>query len=1180
LFCEKYNAKLVAFVPIHFQTMYIGLLVILYKEERDFSEDELDFIELIRFQSANALYKTKLYQAVITTAKKERLLRSVISSIGSKLKVDEVLAILTQEISKIFGVGRVSVIQFPDLNDFTKWQIKYEYRVKKEYKSIENIKFFSEIGKFWGEKIIDRREPYYIENIQKSDIPELVKKTYNQMGLKTIIGIPVIKENNKWGGLFLSEYEDYRKWNAEDINLLMSVAEQIYVVITRAEFFATVQENAQREALLRKIIEAMRSTLDISEFKKIATREIGKALNADRCVLYQVDPKTDKFQVVDKNSEYRNSSKFESHVGIDLEEKEFYEFKRLFQIEKKELIVPDVEHPPFEYNPSIRKLLREYGVKSNYTMPIIFQDKLLGILYINFVKEKKVITEEEMDFFRELADQIGIAFYQMILYEQEKQTTEREKILRTVIQDFGTELNINERKKIIVTRIGKIFGADRCFIIEKLPGGTYKNIDEYSEYLSGPDVKTFVGVNIQEEEFKVWIDSALKHDLIISDMEKFIYDNNFQGTPLEKNIKNYNVKAALAVSICSGSIRLGFFALHYTKAKHFFSDEEVGLARSIAAQAGSALYQSILYENEKLAVKNEKLLRKTIQIISRSSLNIQETLKNLCIEVSNFFDADRVAVVGMPDYEDVTTYEFRYEYKKKEKIKGVKELGKNLRVLLYGKKNMLGKSELLLINNMEKDKIPGYYRKAFENIGVKSQLGVPIKEEGRVWGAMVISTIVNYKTWTAEDIESARIIANQVYIALNQAELYESVRKTADREALLKDILGEIKFSQSLDEAYNYILAKMATIFNTDRAIFFEVPHIVMEKTYVKYEYRRNEKVPSLIKSYIPNVYMDIFREIKEELEPYIINDIKEFYPYEQDAIDFIDKYGIRSILAVPFVRYNRDVKFLGIFSLCCEEQRDWKKEEIELIQAIARNVINVVWDITKLREIEEIRNAFILTLAHDLMVPVIGEKKALEYISSQPASVQIAEVQTIIEGLLENNHEISATLSKLIEIYNYEMGNKILEKGLCRPDEIMERAYEVNKPLAESKSVRVEFIIKEPIPEIRVDKKEIEKVFCIVLKNAIEYSPENETVEVEFKKSNDKYLAVGILDKGPGFPKEFEELVFKRYEMIKILGRKIGAGLSLYLAKLIVQEHNGMIKIDSKPGEGCTFCIYFPMNY
>ena len=131
-------------------------------------------------------------------------------------------------------------------------------------------------------------------------------------------------------------------------------------------------------------------------------------------------------------------------------------------------------------------------------------------------------------------------------------------------------------------------------------------------------------------------------------------------------------------------------------------------------------------------------------------------------------------------------------------------------------------------------------------------------------------------------------------------------------------------------------------------------------------------------------------------------------------------------------------------------------------------------------------------------------------------------------------------------------------------------------KFLADEAGCKINLQITGKIPVIKVDENEIKRVFQNILTNAIDFAPENTSVDVTISFAKSKFL-VAITDKGPGISPENLPYVFDRYFTASKKYRKVGTGLGLYLSKKIVDLHGGDIKVKSIPNKETTFTIILP---
>ncbi len=103
--------------------------------------------------------------------------------------------------------------------------------------------------------------------------------------------------------------------------------------------------------------------------------------------------------------------------------------------------------------------------------------------------------------------------------------------------------------------------------------------------------------------------------------------------------------------------------------------------------------------------------------------------------------------------------------------------------------------------------------RVFKHCKVKSGLSILITYGDELLGFFCLDFVLKSYEIKKEDYEFLRTLSNQFAIALHQAKLYNQVKKTAEKECLLKEIISELKIAQSIDEIFNYILAKLTKYF-------------------------------------------------------------------------------------------------------------------------------------------------------------------------------------------------------------------------------------------------------------------------------------------------------------------------------------------------------------------------------
>lgn len=788
---------------------------------------------------------------LIRKSEREMLYRKITDAIRSSLDIEETLSLICQETAKNFNVQRASINEFPEANNYEKHITRMEYKSVSEMDGLDKLKHLSNIAIFFG-NILYEGKILAIDNVSESDTPDYFKESYNSLGVKSLLAIPIQKENDKWGILILSEYNNYRHWTDNEIEFAKSVASQIYIAIKHAELYKKEKEITQKEIILRDIISKIRSSLDIEEIKNEIATQIGEFLNADGVRISYYDYNLGDY-VITKNSEYKLSDKLRSWVGVKFKNiPGFVEHITNVHLLGKDIIFNDLEKYLDEKNlrgTGVEKFYRHFGFTSSAAINIYYGDKYVGDFVVTF-EHKKEFSQDEINFLKTLADQAGTAFYQAEIYKEEKESAQRESILRDITNKIRSSLEIGEMRYKIVNEIGKLFKADRVtlgFYDEK----TKNYITEKdAEYLSSDKIKTFIGVNFAAiKDFKEHVQQ--KHidgkDIIFEDVDKYLQENNLVGTGVEDFYKEYGFNSSAVVNIYYGNKFWGNLVLTFEN-KRKFSKDDINFLKDIANQAGTAFHQAELFKNEKLTKEKEIALRETIKII-RSTLDTKKIKKYFLEIVCNYFNADRCL---FDDYDKETNkfLPFDIEMLTKDGIKSLvgvsveDDFPEFAEKLKYKKRNIIIKD---LPRTLSRKKLPNYKAtKTLQDSDAKSDYGILVQYRNEILGILILHYVKEKKALTHEELNFLKTLNDQAGVALYQAKLYEQSKKQVQREALLREITEKIRGSLDLDETLSFICEETAKLFNVQRAALTTFPSPENYEIFnIKKEYKYSEDIES-----------------------------------------------------------------------------------------------------------------------------------------------------------------------------------------------------------------------------------------------------------------------------------------------------------------------------------------------
>jgi signal transduction histidine kinase len=125
-------------------------------------------------------------------------------------------------------------------------------------------------------------------------------------------------------------------------------------------------------------------------------------------------------------------------------------------------------------------------------------------------------------------------------------------------------------------------------------------------------------------------------------------------------------------------------------------------------------------------------------------------------------------------------------------------------------------------------------------------------------------------------------------------------------------------------------------------------------------------------------------------------------------------------------------------------------------------------------------------------------------------------------------------------------------------------------------KKITVERAIPEDLPSVFGYAGELNQVWTNLLDNAIDAVQEGGRIRIEAEKE-DGAVAVRIIDNGGGIPEEIRTHIFEPFYTTKPVGEGTGLGLDI-VQRIVTQQHDGSISVDSKPGE-TVFTVILPVT-
>jgi two-component system, OmpR family, phosphate regulon sensor histidine kinase PhoR len=237
-----------------------------------------------------------------------------------------------------------------------------------------------------------------------------------------------------------------------------------------------------------------------------------------------------------------------------------------------------------------------------------------------------------------------------------------------------------------------------------------------------------------------------------------------------------------------------------------------------------------------------------------------------------------------------------------------------------------------------------------------------------------------------------------------------------------------------------------------------------------------------------------------------------------------------------------------------------------------------VMHDVTELKRLETIRRDFVANVSHELKTPVTSIQGYVETLldGAMNDRPQLEKFLKIVAKHTDRLHAILEDLLTLARVeQDVEKRENLLACGPVRP--VLDAALADCGIKAEEKRMQLTLDCSVELT-VAMNASLLEQAVVNLLDNAIAYSPEGESVEVQCIEG-DREIEIRVRDRGCGITREHLSRLFERfYRVDKSRSRESGGtGLGLAIVKHIMQIHGGRPAVESTPGKGSTFSLFLP---
>jgi signal transduction histidine kinase/CheY-like chemotaxis protein len=446
--------------------------------------------------------------------------------------------------------------------------------------------------------------------------------------------------------------------------------------------FAQIQRQAQQDAIINRILQAMRGTLALDEMLQTTADQLHSVLEVSRCLIFMPDG-TGQMTV-----HYVSDATLDSatQMGLRCMALEYYK-DALAQGTQVLISQIDPISPP-----EVQAAALQFGARSFLMTPLVYQQQFLAMIGLQQCDREREWTADEISLVKVVSAQCAIAIHQAQLFHQVQQQAARERTLNLISRALNSSLNPEYILQEIVRLTGECFGVDRV-IIYALGA---EQVQVATEWRASDSVFSVLGFKSPRSACL----DALSPESSLVRQDGVFHAPDFAKIPqhpgrleLSQQMQHLSM---LSVPIFIRDQLFGGISLHTIHTHRTFIEEEIHLLQRIADKAAIALYNAQSYE------LLEELVKQRTQELEQEKLLSDAANRAKSEFLSNMSHELRTPLTGILGFSSILLEQIfgSLNAKQQQYVEGIHTSGKHLLELINDLLDLTkieaGKEDLIL----------------------------------------------------------------------------------------------------------------------------------------------------------------------------------------------------------------------------------------------------------------------------------------------------------------------------------------------------------------------------------------------------------------------------------------------------------------------------------------------------
>jgi PAS domain S-box-containing protein len=809
------------------------------------------------------------------------------------------------------------------------------------------------------------------------------------------------------------------------------------------------------------------------------------------------------------------------------------------------------------------------------SVPVRAAGRPLGRLTLGFLQPRRFLSDD-VQFIGMLADSLAYIVSNELLFQQTQDSLEETGVLYQASRAIA---NADDREAIVQALIDFAASAvvDKVMLIT-LVSEAWDSPDAQIEVASTwgrGDFLDLKGLRFTPIQLPIWQELSATDITWSDDVENDPDMDEFTRLGFRTlDVASYIIVPLRTPTGPIGAIMLGS---SQTRTHH---EREIRIYRNLADQAAVQLENKRLLEQADVRTRQLQISAQVAQAATQI-LDLDELFPQIVQLIQEQFNYDHAQIFMVDDQRENAVLRA-----------ATGEAGRQMLAVRHslpiGSQSVVGQATVtgeyfLVSDTSESDAMhrPNPYLPE-----TRAELAIPLKVKGTIRGAIDVQSN-RPGAFTVDDIRALTSLANQLAIAIDNAELFQISSQRASDMGFLYDVTSTAAsagagLNETL-ETLGTVLIKQMNALGVELYLYEEEEELLRSELAIVSETSDTGTEYNFIDT-ADNVPLGhgIIGWVARHLRPLIIQDFRQEEEY------FPSLARSRSGVFVPLASGEALIGVLGIEGA---NPYQYNQEDMRLLQALSSTLTPILQNARlvdelqqtnkRLREIDKLKTNFLAAMSHELRTPlnsIIGFSRViLKGIDGPITDMQSQDIQTIHDS----GKHLLGLVNDILDQAKIEAGKMELVQEYFDVGGVVKSLMASAQGLTKDKPIQLFMEIEDGLPEGYGDEFRTRQIILNLIGNAAKFTKEGSITLSCYSQFDaeigQKIIVVGVNDTGKGIAAEDIDNIFESFQQVDNSTTRAegGTGLGLPLARSLAELQGGRLLVESEVGVGSTFFVH-----